>query len=144
MARYLVVAHQTAGSPELRQRAEEIAREDRSAEFAVLVPATPVQHLFTWEDGETMEIARRNVESARRLLEEAGLTVVRTAIGSRSPADAIDDEIREHPGYDALIICTLPSGVSRWLKLDLLHQAGRRTGLPVMHVVAEPVKAAAR
>src|SRR2546427_8372527 len=32
---------------------------------------------------------------------------------------------------------TLPPGISRWLKLDLVHRAGRKFGLPVIHVAAE-------
>lgn len=51
---------------------------------------------------------------------------------------AIDDELREHPGYDAIIISTLPAGLSRWLKMDLPHQAEKRFGLPVVHLVAKP------
>lgn len=37
--------------------------------------------------------------------------------------------------YDEMIISTLPLGVSRWLKLDLISKA-RALGLPVTHVEA--------
>jgi hypothetical protein len=37
--------------------------------------------------------------------------------------------------YDEIIISTLPLGVSRWLKLDLVSKA-RALGLPVTHVAA--------
>jgi hypothetical protein len=50
---------------------------------------------------------------------------------------AITDELLAHPGYDTLVICTLPPGISRWLKLDLVHRAERKFGLRVIHVVAE-------
>ena len=53
MSNYLVVAHQTATSPELLRRASEIADRDSGALFTLLVPATPVVHLLTWEEGET-------------------------------------------------------------------------------------------
>jgi hypothetical protein len=54
---------------------------------------------------------------------------------------AITDELRAQPGYEALVICTLPPGISRWLRLDLVHRVERRFGLRVIHVVAEaPVK----
>jgi steroid delta-isomerase-like uncharacterized protein len=55
---------------------------------------------------------------------------------------AIADELLAHSGYDTLVISTLPPGISRWLKLDLVHRAGRKFGLPVMHVVAEAAPAA--
>jgi hypothetical protein len=38
--------------------------------------------------------------------------------------------------YDEIIVSTLPLGVSRWLKLDLVSKA-RGLGLPVTHVQAE-------
>ena len=52
MSNYLVVAHQTATSPELLRRAS-VADRDSGALFTLLVPATPVVHLLTWEEGET-------------------------------------------------------------------------------------------
>lgn len=138
MSRYLVVAHQTAGSPELRRHVADILRHDPVAEFSVLVPATPVSHLFTWSEQETLALARENMDRSAQLLRETGATVTRTSIGSRFPADAIADEVRDNPGYDSIIICTFPPGVSRWLKLDLVNQARKRTGLDVVHVMARP------
>ena len=46
-------------------------------------------------------------------------------------ADAVERQI-----FDEIIVCTLPSGVSRWIHQDLPHRLARRTGLPVDHVVA--------
>ena len=37
--------------------------------------------------------------------------------------------------YDEIIVSTLPLGISRWLKLDLISKA-RGLGLPVTHVAA--------
>ena len=72
------------------------------------------------------------------LLEEtAHARVFRTAVGAAEPLRAIADELLEHPGYDTLVICTLPPGISRWLKLDLVHRAERKFGVRVIHVVAE-------
>ena len=42
MAKYLLVAHQTAQSDELIAAAAGLAREDPQADFRLLVPATPV------------------------------------------------------------------------------------------------------
>jgi hypothetical protein len=136
MSRYLVVAHRTALSPELRRRVSALVAEDPAAEFALLVPEEPGS-TFTWE-GETVDEVRYRAEAAKTLLEEkAGARVVRTAVGAPEPLQAITDELRAHPGYDTLVICTLPPGVSRWLKLDLVHRAERKFGLRVIHVVAE-------
>ena len=138
MARYLVVAHQTAGSPELRQHVAKLVKADPSAEFTVLVPATPVSHLFTWSEEETLSNARRNMEHSAELLHEAGANVSRTVIGSRFPVDAIQDELRTSPGYDHIVISTFPPGISRWLKRDLINQAKKRSHLPITHIMARP------
>ena len=136
MSRYLVVTHQTALSPALHRKVIALVAEDPAAEFAVLVPEAPGL-TFTWE-GETVDVARHRAEAARTALEEiARARVVRTAVGAPEPLQAIADELRMHPGYDTLVICTLPPGVSRWLKLDLVHRAERKFGLRVIHVVAE-------
>jgi hypothetical protein len=134
--RYLVVAHQTATSPELRKHVALILKYNQKAEFGVLVPATPVGLHLTWDEDQTREASLRRADEARAMIEEAGGAVVRTAIGSRDPLGAIGDELREHPEFDAIIVCTLPVGVSRWLRQDLPHRA-RRFGLPVTHIVAE-------
>ena len=136
MAKYLVVTHQTALSPDLQRRVSALVAQDPNAEFAVLVPEAPGA-LTTWE-GETIDIAKHRAEAAKALLEgNAGARVVHTAVGHPDPLQAITDELRAHPGYAALVICTLPPGVSRWLKMDLVHRAERKFHLPVIHVVAE-------
>ena len=136
MSRYLVVTHQTALSPDLQRRVRTLLADDPAAEFAVLVPEAPGLPT-TWE-GETVDVAGQRAEAAKTLLEEtARARVVRTAVGVPDPLQAITDELLARPGYDALVICTLPPGISRWLKLDLVHRAERKFGLRVVHVVAE-------
>jgi hypothetical protein len=141
MARYLIVTHQTALSPALQRRVSALIADDPAAEFAVLVPEAPGAPL-TWE-GETVDVARQRAEAAKTLLEErVRARVFRAAVGPAEPLQAIADELSTQPGYDTLVICTLPPGLSRWLKLDLVHRAERKFGLRVVHVVAEAPVAA--
>jgi hypothetical protein len=134
VSRYLIVTHKTAFSSELRQKVGELVGSDDAAEFAILVPEMRTLD-YSWE-GESVDVATQRAESARLLLEETlNAKVVHTAVGSPDPLRAIGDELRAHPGYDTLVICTLPPGVSRWLHLDLVHHA-RKYRLPVIHVVA--------
>jgi hypothetical protein len=51
---------------------------------------------------------------------------------------AIEDELRRPPGYDAIIISTLPPGLSRWLRMDLPDRIQRKFGLPVIQVISRP------
>lgn len=138
MPRYLLVTHQTATSPELGRKVQAMLEKEPGAEFTVLVPATPVQHRFTWDDLETLDDARQRADAAGAMIERLGGVVTRTTLGGRVPLLAIADELREHPEYDGIVICTLPQGLSAWLKMDLPHQAARRFDLPVTHVVAQP------
>jgi hypothetical protein len=127
VARYLLVAHQTAESPDLVKAARKLAREDSQAEFVVLVPATPVINLLVWEEGETREIAERTARRARARLQAEGLRIKRAEIGDGNPLMAIADELREgHERYAQIVISTLPAGVSRWLHLDLPSRARRQ------------------
>ena len=141
LARYLVVAHQTAGSPELREQVLALTREDPVAEFTVLVPATPPSNLLVWEEGDAKEIARQRAEESQKSVTQAGLKVDAARVGDHEPLQAIGDELEAHRGYQAIVISTFPAGVSRWLKMDLVSRARRSfAGHRIIHVVSEPKK----
>jgi hypothetical protein len=40
--------------------------------------------------------------------------------------------------FDEVVVSTLPTGVSRWLGLDLPRRLEKLTGVSVLHVVAQP------
>jgi hypothetical protein len=137
MARYLIVAHQTAGSPELLERVRALAAADPGAEFALLVPATPTGHLLhNWEEGEARQLARKRAGEAMAALTAAGIPVAAARVGSHSPLEAVSDELQARPGYDRIVLSTFPPGVSRWLRGNLPAILERRFRLPVDHVVA--------
>jgi hypothetical protein len=64
--------------------------------------------------------------------------VVAARVGDGSPLQAIADELTQHPGYDAILISTLPPGMSRWLRMDLPRRVARQFSIKVIHVVAQP------
>jgi hypothetical protein len=141
MARYLVVAHQTAESPELVSKLKELAGGDTQAEFVLVVPITPVEHLLTWTHGESAQVAQEKADAAKESLTQAGLNVIRASKGDQVPTSAIDDELLDHPNeYHAIIICTFPLGISRWLEIGTLTVAKDKYGIPVTHIVAERPK----
>lgn len=134
--RYLIVAHLTADSLELRTWLEATRSTDSNFRSVLLVPTSPRSYWKTWDVLEDLHAAEARANRAQSLFEEAGIAVERVVIGSREPLSAIEDELREDPNFDAIVIATLPPGLSRWLRLDLIHQCRRRTGLPVTHVLA--------
>ncbi|MDM7323686.1 MAG: hypothetical protein P3W93_001600 [Thermus sp.] len=137
MARYLVVAHRTAKSPELARKLLEILDQDPEARFVLLVPAVPPGG-WVYEENELQERARREAEAARAALEAQGIPVEEAKPGDVSPILAIEEEVSAHPGaYQGLVLATLPPGLSRWLRLDV-HTQAERFGLPVFHVIAHP------
>jgi GABA permease len=135
MARYLLVAHQTATDPLVIERCREIDELDREAAFTILVPETHVEHRLTCDEVETREAARSRARETRDAFAAAGLRMVREEIGDSNPLQAIKDELRRHPAeHDAVILSTFAPGVSRWLHLDLPRRVEQRYQLPVLHI----------
>jgi len=138
LGRYLLVAHQTADSSELRSEVAELHHADPAAEFVLLVPATSIGLLqaVAGESRTAIGVARLRARRARSLLESAGARVIAARIGSYDPSVAIEQELRGN-SYDVVVISTLPPGVSRWLRLDLPARVARRfPRIRVIHVVA--------
>ena len=133
-ARVLIVAARTAATPALIEAVRERAARG-PATFTLLVP-NPTHGLHTVVDPEDQGTgeAEAIVELARPLLEEAAGAPVETIIGVERPLDAIQDAVNLS-GFDEIILSTLPTRVSRWLKLDLPSKVGG-LGLPVTTVTA--------
>jgi hypothetical protein len=132
---YLVVAPETASSPELKDLLHEMAASNPKATFVLLVPALDPSHLLVWESGDPEAIARRKAEEAQRMLARVRVKVVRTVVGVGAVEQAIADELRAHPSaYDSVILCTLPPGASRWIELDAAVGQGADFGVPLYHV----------
>ena len=133
-ARVLVVANKTAASPALLEAVRERASRG-PADFTLLVP-NPAHGLHKVVDPEdqSQSEAEATIELALPLLEEAAGGPVDAMIGVPEPLAAIQDAVNLH-GFDELIISTLPTRVSKWLKLDLPSKAAG-LGLPVTTVTA--------
>lgn len=133
MSRYLIVAHQTAESPELLEAVRAIVARDVEARFVLLVPATHVEHLGVWFEGEAEKTARMTGERTRALWEADGIIVEDVRVGDTNPVYAAKDCLDESE-FDEVVVSTLPIGVSRWIKLDVVSQLRRSFDGPVTHV----------
>jgi hypothetical protein len=133
-ARILVVANRTAATPGLIAAVRDRAAKG-PATFTLLVPNTAhgLHRVVDPEDQGQSE-AEQTLELAIPLLEEAAGGRVEGMVGDPEPLAAIQDAVNLH-GYDEIIISTLPSRVSKWLKLDLPSKAAG-LGLPVTTVTA--------
>ena len=132
--RVLVVANRTAATPALIEAVR--ARAAKSpARFTLLVPnAARGLHKVVDPEDQSRDEAAQTLELALPLLEQAAGSEVEGLIGDPEPLAAIQDAINMQ-GFDEIIISTLPTRVSRWLKLDLPSKAAG-LGLPVTTVTA--------
>src|SRR6185437_6703380 len=141
-AHVLVVAHQTAATPGLLDTVRGRAQRG-PARFHLVVPqqARGMHKVVDPEDTGADE-AQRVLDAALPKLCEAAGHQVTGSVGDAEPLSAIQDAVNLGD-FDEIIISTLPLGISRWLKLDLVSKA-RGLGLPVTHVeAANKVEAAA-
>ena len=124
----LVVANQTADSPELAEALRE-RTEQGDAEFTLLLPR------LAGVDTDARERLGEIVSGWR----EAGLEA-KGEVGDSDPVVAVK-EVWDPGRFDEVVISTLPTGASKWLQIDLPHRVERITGVSVRHVVgsaAEP------
>ena len=133
-AHVLVVAHQTAATPRLLDAVRERAQRS-PARFHLVVPRQAHgMHKVVDPQGAGADEAQVVLDEALPKLSEAAGGRVTGSLGDSEPLMAIHDAINLGQ-YDEIIVSTLPLGVSRWLKLDLVSKA-RGLGLPVTHVQA--------
>jgi hypothetical protein len=125
MSRVLIVAHRTAATPPLLAAVRERAAQG-PCEFTLLVPR-PFWDADTEESATTLELALP-------LLDEAAGSHVEGLIGDSDPFVAVQGALLR-TRFDEIIVSTLPTHVSHWLRLDLPARV-RRLGVPVTVVTA--------
>jgi len=131
-ARVLVVAYRTAATQPLIDAIRERAQSGK-ATFTLLVPnSAPGLHKIVDPEDQGGGDAKQVIERALPALSEAAGSPVEGIVGSTSPLSAIEDAINLR-GFDEVIISTLPTKVSHWLKLDLPSKV-TGLGLPVTTV----------
>ena len=136
VARVLIVANRTAASPALLDAIRERAARG-SCEFVLLVPDSPGGMLdrMTGADEADHGEAHQTLELALPLLEDAAGGEVEGRLGDAEPLAAVEDALNlEH--FDEVIVSTLPTRASRWLRLDLPHKVAG-LDLPVTTVTAK-------
>jgi hypothetical protein len=133
--RVLVVAHKTAATQPLLDAVRERARRGK-ATFTLLVPNTThgLHKVVDPEDQGGGE-AQAVIERALPGLSGAAGGPVEGIVGDPDPMSAIQDAVNLR-GFDEVIISTLPTKLSQWLKLDLPSKV-TGLGLPVTTVTPE-------
>ena len=131
-ARVLVVAHKTAATQPLLDAVRDRAQRGR-ATFTLLVPnATHGLHKVVDPEDQGGGEANGVIERALPSLTDAAGAPVEGIVGDPDPVAAVQDAINLR-GFDEVIISTLPSKLSQWLRLDLPSKVSGM-GLPVTTV----------
>jgi hypothetical protein len=129
----LVVANQTVGGRPLIETLERRSTESPHR-FTVILP----------QDGsgeEATAAAQERLDETLQELRQAGLDVS-GYVTHPDPLTAIANA-QESDRADEIVISTLPSYRSNWLRGDLINRARRATGVPVEHVTSEVPSAVA-
>ena len=127
--RLLVVANRTVDSDEVFDAVTRRCSESDCG-VTLLVPAS-------WEIGDPhggRESARRRLKAATGRLRQAGIGV-ECVVGDADPVAAVA-AVWDPNRFDEVIVSTLPSRVSAWLKRGLPQRVERATQAKVTHVVA--------
>jgi hypothetical protein len=129
----LIVAHQTADSPELVAAVARRA-DDSACTFTLLVPAR-ASGLQGVTDPESHGIseAEERLELAIPLLSEAAGEPIIGVVGTHEPLAAVQDALNVL-GFDEVIISMLPVRDSGWFRRELPRKV-RALGVPVTEVI---------
>lgn len=142
MGRYLVVANQTLGGEALLARLQELTG-GGSSQVHVVVPASADPTTAFHDHDADRELAERRLTEALERFGALDATVT-GEVGDHRPVDAVGDVLRRGETFDRIVVSTLPSGVSRWLRLDTISRIERAVDVPVEHIAGQPSDASTR
>jgi hypothetical protein len=136
VGRYLIVANQTLAAEQLSDKVRQLQAEGECS-FHIVVPATHAKDHAFHTEGHDHALAEKRLEEALERFRGFGCEAD-GEVGDASPYLAVRDCLLADGTYDGIIVSTLPLGVSRWLKQDLIHKLERVFELPVTQITGEP------
>jgi hypothetical protein len=137
MPNVLVLANETIGGARLLDAVRERAGHGDDVRFHVVVPQTRPRHGNVIYDDVVRDSAQVRVDLALEFMHNEGIAGT-GEVGDGDPLNAVKDAVAQH-GIDEIIVSTLPSESSGWLRRDLPERLREETGLPVDHVVVDLV-----
>lgn len=132
--RILIVANQTAAGEHLVHAVRRHIQQGPCV-FTLLVPASPPPNTATWTEGQSRALATERMEHALEGLRAAGAEID-GVVGDTNPLLAVEDLLR-HAAFDEVVVSTLPSNTSKWVRQDLPRRIRQEFGIPTQHVVAD-------
>jgi hypothetical protein len=130
----LVVANQTIGGAKLLELVRERAQEPDTS-FTLVVPMTRPRSGYVIYEDAVRDSAQVRLDLALSYLRSEDI-VASGELGDEDPYTATLDALREYEP-DEVIISTLPSSSSGWLRRDLIERIQDATTAPVTHVISD-------
>jgi hypothetical protein len=130
----LVVANQTIGGAKLLDLVRERAQEEDTS-FTLVVPMTRPRSGYVIYEDAVRDSAQVRLDLALSYLRSEDI-VASGELGDEDPYTATLDALREYEP-DEVIISTLPSSSSGWLRRDLIERIQDSTTAPVTHVISD-------
>ncbi len=135
MTELLVIANETIGGRRLLETIRQRAKIHQSVRVRLVVPQNRPRHGSVIFLEAARDAAQARLELALAFLRDEGIDAT-GEVGDADPFAATIDAIDDHKP-DEIIISTLPSTASGWLRRDLIERVAEATGLPVQHVVTD-------
>ena len=130
----LVVANQTIGGASLLDLVRERAQEPDTS-FTLVVPMTNPRSGYVIYEDAVRDSAQVRLDLALSYLRGEDI-VASGELGDEDPYTATLDALREYEP-DEVIISTLPSSSSGWLRRDLIERIQDATTASVTHVISD-------
>ncbi|WP_347059848.1 hypothetical protein ABC795_05200 [Blastococcus sp. HT6-30] len=144
MQRCLIVANQTLATETLCRAVHERITAGPH-EFFLVAPATPAADevdgpsayagLGPSATDRAYALARQRLDRALDRLRDLGATVD-GEVGDPDAVQAVRAALRHFPA-DEVVVSTLPSGLSQWLRRDLPARLRKGCDIPVSHLPAD-------
>lgn len=134
MSEVLVVASRTLGGERLHGRVRELAASE-GARFRLIVPQSKPSSGLVIYDEAVRDAAQARVDLAMSVIAGEGIEAT-GEVGDPDPFLATMDAISDRRP-DRIILSTLPSTHSGWLRRDLIERIENASGLPVEHIITD-------
>ncbi|HEX4033895.1 MAG TPA: hypothetical protein VHX66_05585 [Solirubrobacteraceae bacterium] len=135
MSEILVVANETVGGRKLRDLLEQKAKVNPSLHVRLVIPQSRPRRGSVIYVQSVRDAAQVRLDLALSVLEELGFEAT-GEVGDSDPFHATMDAIAERKP-DEIVISTLPTTASGWLRRDLVERVAEASGIAVQHVISD-------
>ena len=136
MTEILVVANETLGGRRLRELLEQKAKTNPSLTIRLVIPQSLPRRGSVIYLQSVRDVAQVRLDLALARARRRSASTSTGEIGDSDPFNATMDAIADRKP-DEIVISTLPSTASGWLRRDLVERVAEASGIAVQHVISD-------